>query len=356
MQYTPELHIDLKAVQENYARLSARAKNAACGAVVKANAYGLGVRHVAQALMEAGAEEFFVATLDEGLALRKMLPHVPIYLFNGLHDVKEVAHARLIPVLNTRAEIMYYAQFCRMQQRKLPAAVHVDTGMNRLGMSLQDASKIDKADLKAIDVRVVMSHLASAENPKHKMNKEQLKKFNAARKLFPAARASLANSAGIFLDRCYHFDLARPGCALYGINPTLGKNPVKHVVTLRAPILMLRTVTEPGTVGYGGTAKVKKGARIATVPAGYADGILRQLSNKGEAVVAGKKVPYLGRVSMDLITLDVSEIPEKMLENAPYAELLGPDYDVNAMARDAGTIGYEILTRLGSRFHRIYSL
>lgn len=332
-----QLTVSLHAIAENYATLARKAAGAECAAVVKADAYGLGVGPVAKALWKAGARFFYVAQLEEALTLRGVLPKARIAVLNGLtaKDKKDQKHYQLISVMNHRGN--------------LPGILHVDTGMNRLGFSVEEA-----AALEDIHCEGIMSHLACADTPEHPLNEAQYRAFNAIRKRFPTARASLANSAGIFLKKCFHFDQVRPGCALYGINPASALPcPVAPVVTLTAPILQIREITAAGTVGYGATAKVKKGTRLATIGLGYADGFLRQLSGKGEVEIGGKLVPLIGRVSMDLIIADISQLAA----NKQYTEatILGSHYDVNAMAKDAGTIGYEVLTRLGQRFTRRYA-
>ena len=332
---TATLTVSLKSIADNYKLLKAKSAPAECAVVVKADAYGLGLEPVAKALWKAGARFFYVALLEEAIQLRGILPKAEIAVLNGLtlKQIKEQKHYKLISVMNHCGN--------------LGGILHVDTGMNRLGFSVQEAEQ-----LKGLPIHSVMSHLACADTPHHRMNDAQYRSFNSIRKLFPNASASLAASSGIFLKRCFHFDQVRPGCALYGVNPTpYIKNPMQPVVTLTAPVLQIRDVTENGTVGYGATVKVKKGARLATIGLGYADGYLRSLTDNSDIIIAGKKAKLLGRVSMDLVVADISELPPSDYKNA---EIMGSNITVDTLAQAAGTIGYEILTRLGQRFKRNY--
>jgi len=357
------LTIDLAAIVENYRRLlSAHARNAVAP-VVKADAYGLGVARVAPVLAKAGAKEFFVAQLGEAIALRQTLdaltPGCIIYVLNGLQSGTEkdfIAHD-LRPVLNSLAEIESWSNLASSEARALAAALHVDTGMNRLGLPAQELDRLagNTNLLDGIEIALLMSHLACAEEPDHPLNEAQRKRFEAARGRLPPCRASFANSSGVFLDQSYHFDLARPGVALYGANPTPGKpSPMRQVIRLQGKILQVRDIDAGQTVGYGAAHKATGPTRIATVGAGYADGYLRALSNRASAWIDERKAPVVGRVSMDLITLDVSDFPEGVTRPGMLVDLLPPDGGVDGLAADAGTIGYEILTSLGRRYHRTY--
>lgn len=347
------LSIDLVALRANYQLLKNRHTKQSIGAVVKANAYGLGVEAVSKALWDEGCREFFVATLDEGLALRGVLPEAHIAVFQGpfTGEENEYATHRLMPVLNTLEQVGHFQGSGARDQGSV--IFHVDTGMTRLGLSHSDLEMIAARPLIP-GLRSLMSHLACSGEPAHPKNAEQLLRFKQALALFPGIRASFCNSAGLFLPHEFHFDFGRPGCALYGINPTESENPMRHVATLFAPILQIRSLDKDETVGYGATYTAKKGSRIAIVAFGYADGMFRHLSNKGFAFVAGEKVPFAGRVSMDMIALDVTHIPEARLKNT-RAEFINAEYTVSDLARDAGTIGYEVLTRIGSRVKRVYS-
>lgn len=353
------LTIDLPAIQANYRRLQDELGETACAAVVKADAYGLGAERVAPALAAAGATTFFVAQLEEGITLHPVVPGAAIYVLNGLGTgtPEDMRAHDLCPVLNTLEEIERWDAAARAVGRALPAAIHIDTGMNRLGLPRQELDRLaqEPARLAGVDVRFLMSHLACAEEPGHTLNRSQLRAFAAARARLPAAPASLANSSGIFLGADYHFDLARPGVALYGVNPTPGApSPMRQVLRLQARILQVREIDATRTVGYGATRRVEKGTRVATLAAGYADGYLRSLSNNGSAWIGARRLPVLGRVSMDLITVDVSGLPPDTVRPGGFADLIGPHYDIDALAADAGSIGYELLTALGGRYHRIY--
>jgi alanine racemase len=355
------LEIDLAALGANWRRLADETAPGEAAAVVKADAYGLGIAEAAPALHAAGARTFFVAQLDEALALRRLLPAVPLYVLNGLMagaEAEYLAHD-LRPVLNTLEELARWRRVCDEAPR--PAALQVDTGMSRLGLDARGLATLAAEPERAAGVHLthLMSHLADAEAPDRVQSQEQLAEFEAARAaLAPAlngAGASLANSAGIFLGPAYRFDLARPGCALYGVNPTPGHpNPMRQVVCLKGKILQVREIDAPRGVGYGATWRARGPTRIATVAVGYADGYLRALSNRGLAVVGGQQVPVVGRVSMDLITLDVTAVPEAVAQPGAFAELIGPNVPVDLVGEAAGTIGYEILTSLGARYHRVY--
>ena len=355
------LTIDLDAIAANYRLLRGRLAGAACAAVVKADAYGLGMEHVAPALARAGCETFFVAHIDEGIELRRLLPDAGIHVFNGLHAGCEPVFAehRLVPVLNSLGDIEAWARFCGRAGASPfpPADIHLDTGMTRLGLPPDEVDVLagEPDRLGSIDVAYVLSHLACADEPGHGLNRRQVDAFRKARGALAAGAASLANSSGIFLGPDYHFDLARPGAALYGVAPVPGEsNPMAQVVRLQGKILQVRDVDTPQTVGYGATHRIARRGRIATVAVGYADGYLRSLSNSGGANFGDIRVPVVGRVSMDLITLDVSDLPHRTARPGDLVDLIGPHNPVDRLAADAGTIGYEILTSLGSRYHRVY--
>ncbi len=364
------LTIDLDAVADNYRRLCAELGAAACAAVVKADAYGLGMARIAPALARAGARIFFVAQLEEAIALRAMFPvevqaadevgaAVEIYVLNGLSagPVAEFQAGRVHPVLNSLGEIDAWAATARAAGQALPAAVHIDTGMSRLGLPENELETLaaDRGRLAGIDLRYLVSHLACADRPEHPLNAEQLRRFGAARARLPDAPASFANSSGVFLGPDYHLDLARPGVALYGVNPTPGQpNPMRQVVRLQGKILQLREIDASRTVGYGATHRAAGPTRIATVAVGYADGYLRSLSNRGSAWLGNRRVPVVGRVSMDLITLDVTGASAEAARPGAFVDLIGADLSTDAVAGAAGTIGYEILTSLGRRYHRVY--
>lgn len=357
------LTIDLTAVTDNWRLLRDRAASAACAAVVKADAYGLGIDPVAPALADAGCTLFFVATLDEGLRLRGLLPQVEVAVLGGLlpGTAPIFLRDRLIPVLNDLGQVERWRAETAKAGQAAPAILHVDTGMNRLGLDPQETGKLaaDPALLEGIEITYVMTHMACPDEPSHPLNAAQLARFRAARAAvqgaLPGAKGSLAASSAIFLGPDYHFDLVRPGAALYGVNPTPGApNPMRQAVRLEGRVLQVRHVDRGEGVGYGATRRCDKPSKIATVATGYADGYLRALSNRGVARIAGHEVPMIGRVSMDLLTFDVTDLPEGLVYPGGLMELLGEGYTPDDAARDAGTIGYEILTSLGNRYARHY--
>jgi len=327
-----------------------------CAAVVKADAYGLGVGPVARALAAAGCATFFVATPDEGVALRRIVPGAAILVLHGVPRRGEgfLARHRLVPVVNDLGELERWRRHAVSLGGGL-AVLHLDTGLNRLGIPPEDSRRlIDRPELvQGLNV-TWMSHLACADDPGHPMNGEQLGRFRALLGRLPKAPATLAASAGVLLGPDYHFDLVRPGYALYGGNPVAGAPPMRPAVRLGARILQVRRVDTPGTVGYGAAHRVTGTARIATLPVGYADGFLRSLGGSGCAVIEGWRVPVVGRISMDLTTIDVSAIPSERAGPGTFVELIGETLSLEAVAEAAGTIGYEILTALGRRYPRRY--
>ena len=353
------LSIDLDAVVANWRLLRDKVAPAACAGVVKADAYGTGADMVAPALARAGCETFFVAHVEEGVRLRALLPDVAIHILNGpLPGTAPVfAEHRLIPVLNSLGAIDAWAGFARERERPMAADLHIDTGMARLGLPDDEMKTLaaDPSRLDGIEVALVMSHLACADVPDHPLNRRQLEDFRAALAALPAAAASFTNSSGIFLGADFHFDLARPGICLYGGAPSAGPNPMAQVVTLQGKILQVRSIDTPRTVGYGATWEASRPTRIATVAVGYADGYLRSLGGSASGYLGDIRVPLVGRVSMDLITFDVTGIPEQRLRPGAFIELIGPHYRIDHAARDAGTISYEIITSLGARYHRTYT-
>lgn len=354
------LTIDLAAIAANWQKLQHLAAPAECAAVVKADAYGLGAAAVAPVLEQAGCRTFYVAQLEEGIALRKLLPRAAIAVFDGPIRGAEPAFAEhgLVPVLNSLEQIGRWSAFAR-KGRARPAVLHLDTGLNRLGIpeAELEALAAEPARLAGFDVRAVISHLACADEPEHPMNAQQLACFERLRRRLPACRAGLAASSGIFLGAPFHLDEVRPGAALYGQPPVASEpNPMAQVVALHAQILQVHGVDTPRTVGYGASHTVRRPSLIATVGVGYADGYFRALSNNSVAFIGNHPAPLVGRVSMDLITLDVSDVPAERVHPGAWVELVGPHRPIERIARDAGTIGYEILTNLcpNKRFRRRY--
>ncbi|MEM7016140.1 MAG: alanine racemase [Pseudomonadota bacterium] len=353
-----ELRIDLNAISNNYLWLKSLAEPATCSAVVKANAYGLGLDQVAPALKNAGCQVFFIATLAEGVRLRQLLADIDIYILNGLMPEQAALFTEfnLMPVLNDLAQVRAWVAHCRLNQQQYPAAIHLDTGMNRLGLSAKEVEALlpNVGMLEAMQVKYWMSHLACSTESSNPMNAEQLTRFTALLEQLPPAPASLSNSAGILLGKSYHFDLVRPGLALYGGNPWDQPAPLSPVVRLLAPILQVREVKSPATIGYDATYKVEKPMRVAAIAAGYADGFGSFFSNRGYAMIDGEKAPFLGRVSMDSMMLDVTHIPVDKTRPGTRVELIGPQHTINTGANTAGILSYEMLTGLGARYRKIY--
>lgn len=339
--------VDANAIAENWRFFRKQAPNAVCAAVVKADGYGLGAESAARATAEAGARVFFTATFNEARHVRTLLGEGPqIFVLNGplADDVAQFAPLRLTPVLNSMQQIALW-------NGRGPAALHIDTGMNRLGVALDELGAAAEA-LKESSPTLIMSHLACGSTPSHAMNERQRLRFIEAAKLFPRAPLSLAATSGTLMGADYHFDLIRPGIGLYGSGDTEGVTPPLAVaVTIEAPILQVRDV-EPGqSFGYGAAFVAQRRMRTATVALGYADGFLRSLAGRGYGVLAGKQLPLLGRVSMDLVILDVSECAAA----APGAmvEFLGAQVRLDDVAACAGTSAYEILTGLAGTVRRM---
>jgi alanine racemase len=347
------LRVDLDAVAANYRALRTLAKPGDTAPVVKANAYGLGVERVAQRLWAEGARTFFVATLPEGVELRGVLRDATIYVLNGFQpgQAGELAAANLRPVLNSYSE---YREWQQLSARP-PAALQIDTGMNRTGMSADDLALLRAGNVNTLgpEISLIMSHLACADEVTHSKNSDQLRRFREAVSAFPKMPLSLAASGGIFGGHAFCLDLVRPGIALYGGSPRSdAPNPMRAVVTLEAPIVQTRSIDKPETVGYGATYGVGGETRLATVALGYADGLMRSLGNCGVVAIGGMRAPIVGRVSMDLVTIDISKVHGA--ERGTMVEFVGPTISVDEAARLAGTLPYEFLTRLGPRIERAY--
>jgi alanine racemase len=361
---TGVITIDLDAVHANWRALAALVAPAECAAVVKADAYGLGAAKIVPALARAGCRTFFVATPEEGHAARLLVPEARLFALDGLFPgaAPLLLGADVAPVLSSLAEVEDWAREAARVGRPLPAALQIDSGLNRLGLPESEVQALaaQPALLGALDLRLVMSHLASADDPADPNNEAQRAAFERRRALLPPAPASLAASDGLMLGPDYHFDLVRPGYALYGGQAFRGgATPVSPVVTVRARVLQVRTLETGSSVGYSATWRARRPTRIAVIAAGYADGIARALSApSGTAsamvVVAGQRAPIVGRVSMDLITVDVTDVAGE-IRRGDLATLIGPGLTIEAMGTAAGTIGYEVLTRLGPRFVRQYT-
>jgi alanine racemase len=327
--------------------------------VLKADAYGCGAVVVGPRLSAEGCRQFFVAHIDEGIALRRVLPEHPIYVLNGLLPGTEpdfVEH-RLTPVLNHLGQLNAWRAAAQRFDRPLDAVVHLDTGMHRLGFGAEDAQVLinERGRLRGLRLALIMSHLVASEEPSNPINGEQLSRFRTFVRAMPGAPTSLANSSGIFLGPDYHFDLLRPGAALYGINPLPGQaNPMLGVVNLQARILQTRLIDAFQTVGYGGAWRSARPSRIATIALGYADGYFRMLINRTHVHIAGHTVPVIGRISMDLVTIDVTDVPEDACQPGGTVEVLGPHLTPDDLAEHGRTNAYEVMTALGRRYHRAY--
>ena len=358
---TGQLTIDVGAVVANWRTIQSHVgPNVQAAAVVKADAYGLGMDPIAPALARAGCRTFFVATIDEGIALRRLCRKARILVLCGPlpGSAAEFHQHDLCPVLNSLDQIGLWAGYAAAIGSRLDCALHLDTGMTRLGLDVADIKTLqaDADMLNGLNVMVVMSHMACADETAHPLNGQQLQLFQHLSQDFSATvQRSLAASSAVFLGSAHHQDLVRPGAALYGINPVPGQpNPMQPVVHLEAKILQVRDVDSPQTVGYGATHPVSGPGRLATVAAGYADGLHRMLGNRGYGILGGVRVPVVGRISMDLTTFDVSAVPRPLAFPGASIQLIGADHPVDELAAEAGTIGYEILTSLGQRYGRVY--
>lgn len=357
------LTVDLGAIAANWRGLRdagrASGRPVDCAAVLKADAYGTGATTVGPRLAAEGARQFFVAHVEEGIALRGVLPELPIYVLNGLLPGTEgdfVEHG-LTPVLNHLGQLNAWRAAAQRFDRALDAVIHIDTGMNRLGFGAEETSALinERGRLRGLRLSLIMSHLVASEEPANPVNGEQLSRFRNFVRAMPGAPTSLANSSGIFLGTDYHFDLLRPGAALYGLNPLPGQaNPMLPVVTLHSRILQTRRVDALQTVGYGGAWRAARPSRVATIALGYADGYFRNLINRTFVHLAGQPIPVIGRISMDLVTIDVTDVAEADCQPGALVEVLGRHLSPDDLADHARTNGYEIMTSLGQRHARSY--
>lgn len=359
MTFSSELTIDLDALAANYRSLRDHVAPAACGAVVKANAYGLGVARVVPALHRAGCRTFFVAQLCEAFEIQPLLDtDCTIVILNGLDPGAEdaCADAGFIPALNAPGAVERWRVAARRRGHALPAALQFDTGMSRLGVDAETARRLadDPQFQQEVSLRLVMTHLACADEPDTSVSERQLSRFEELATLFPSAPRSIANSFGTALPPAFHHDIARAGIALYGVPLPEGAAVIRPVIGLRARIMQIREIAAGTGVGYGLTYTAQTGRRLATIAIGYADGWPRTLSNRGAAWHAGERLPIVGRVSMDSIMVDISALPEGTLQEGDMVELIGPGQSLDAVAADAGTISYEILTSLGRRHARVH--
>lgn len=357
------LTVDLAAIEANWRALQRLATPAECSAVIKADGYGCGTEPVAKRLARAGCKTFFVADLAEARRVRAAAPDAAIYVLGSLLPGTAAAYAGIHarPVIGSLLELAEWDAFCSGSGWQGGAALHVDTGMNRLGVSANEAAALaPRIRAENHGITLLMSHLVCAEQPEHPLNARQIALFREVRLLYRGIPSSLANSSGIFLGQTAHCDLVRPGAALYGVNPSPGRsNPMQPAIRLEARIVQLRSVPKGETVGYGATWTARHASRIAVLAVGYADGFPRAAGATdkapgAEAIVAGKRCPLAGRISMDLMAVDITALPDNAVRRGDLVTLIGGGITVDDVAARAGTIGYELLTRLGRRYHRVY--
>lgn len=353
------IRISLAAVRANYRTIAAHIAPSRCGAVLKADAYGLGIRHIAPALYAEGCRDYFVAVLAEALALKPILPpDAVIHVLNGLMPGQEklCISAGIRPVLNSFDQVLAWANRSGTVENSVGSDLQIDTGMSRMGLPHDELQALTK-DPNLIDrlgLRLVMSHLAVADEPDHPGNALQLAAFKTAIRHLPAVPRSLANSGGVFLGSAYHFDLCRPGAALFGLAVSPRMPPLKPVVSVYGRVVQIRSISRGAMVGYGWTFRARRDMRIATIAVGYADGFLRFASNRSAVWLGDHRLGVVGRVSMDSLTVDATDVPPDSIRTGSYVEIVGPHQSAEELAKDAGTINYEILTSLGSRYRRVY--
>lgn len=332
---------DEQAFLANYALFKSRS-GGACGAVVKANAYGTGARRVVQLLHQEGCQHFFVAAPSEGIEIRD-LTTANIYVLSGpMNDtaVQQITEHRLIPVLNSPDQLKRWES-----NREFPCAIHIDTGMQRLGF---DFNSLDGLDFSSVKVCLLMTHLACADQPDHPQNEVQLAQFEKAKTYFPNTPTSIGNSAATLNGEEFQGDVVRPGIGLYGGNPFVNqKSLVQPVCTLEGRVLQIRTVEPNLPVGYRASFITSMQTRIAVVGIGYADGVPRSLSNNGFVAFQGQRMPIIGKVTMDATQVDCTLVAE--LKENDFVEFFGPTISVDEVASRANTIAYEILSQVGNK-------
>lgn len=360
--------VDLRALRSNYRALSKVVGRARVAGVVKADAYGLGIAQVVPALAAEGCDTFFVATADEGMAARRAAADARIFVLNGLFSAEAAAlfaSHRLTPVLSGALDIALWERHCATHGSDRACAIQVDTGLNRLGLTVQQARAFaaDNALTRAVEPVLVMSHLACGDERDHPLNRRQLEAFNAVRAAFPGVSASLANSSGLLLGREYHCDIVRPGIAVYGGAPSTGVT-MKTVVTAEARVLQVRRAPVGEAVSYGATQLLERDTLVAVAAVGYADGLPRSASGSGVPLrgvlpggfgsIGGRRVPILGRITMDLTMFDVTDLGPDAVSAGDFIQLFGTNLPIDEAARSAGTIAYELLTGLSRRYTRFH--
>lgn len=356
---TSVLEVNLSAIKKNYQFLESQLVNSKAAAVLKADAYGLGIQKVAPALTEVGCQDFYVAKLDEALELRGILPNANIYVLLGLLEGMEeiFLEHNLVPLLNDYDQIMRWGAYGKKLGRKIPAIIQVETGFWRAGIPYFDMLKlIQKPEVfEFIEIVYIMSHLACSDTPNHPKNEAQRLEFDRFLKLFPGSRGSFSNSNGVFLGPQYHYDQVRPGRVLYGLGTRASHmHGIAPAVQIYARLLQIRNVPRGECIGYDSLFTATQDSVIGTISAGYADGILRSATNKGHFYIGDYPTPIVGRVSMDFITVDLTGIPDNLLKLGSWVEIVGNHISADELAQEADTTSREIMIRLGKRYHRIY--
>lgn len=361
LTYSGILTIDLDAIAENYKTLANFVKPTKCAAVIKADAYGLGGTKICQTLYESGCRFYFAAQLIEALALKKVLPSdANIAVLNGIQTGTEklAAEAGIIPVLNSWESICHWKSICQEKSQRFPAIIQIDTGMCRLGLDQDELEKLidDPSIFKIANIELIISHLALSDEPSSAANASQLNRLQNALAKLPSCEVAISASGGIFLGHSFHLDMVRPGIALYGVAPhdNISSTLIKPVMTLDARVIQTRHVKAGSAVGYGGSFVTSRPSIITTISVGYADGLHRSLGNKGSVYFNNHRLPIVGRVSMDSITVDATDLAENAPKSGDLIEIIGKNQSLDDIARDANTIAYEILTSLGHRYKRIY--
>jgi alanine racemase len=350
------LNINLAAIVENYKIIEKTiGKNVDIGAIVKANAYGLGANKIVPLLSKAGCHIFFVATVEEALQIREVTLSDKIFVLAGIKQGQESIFfsENILPVLNTIEQIKLWHNFCLRKRRKMGCIIAIDSGMNRLGLNYHSGLEFLKNNYKELaqdmDISMLLSHFTCSDQPNHPMNQEQYLMMCRLKKILPSeCKISLANSSAIFSSKDYHFDVVRPGISLYGCSASEKNHNLKNVITISAQIIQIREVEEDGTVGYGATHHIKKGSTLATVAIGYADGYLRSLTSNMYCYIADIKVPVVGRVSMDSIVLDVSSVPKKELHKDTEVEIVNDYFTIDDLANSSERLSYELLIYFGN--------
>lgn len=353
--WTGFLEIDTKAIAQNYRVLQSLLSTSLCAAVLKADAYGFGIKEIAPLLEKEGCSTFFVAHLEEGIFLRSLLKNAQIYVLSGILPGTEslfVEHS-LTPVLNDLDMVKKWTAKAQQQGEKLSCALHFDTGMHRSGFDQKGTSHLfDFKDLlEALKVDCVMSHLSSSHDLQSPLNEKQRGCFETLRHRFPSAKASLADTGGIYLGAPYHYDIARPGKGLFGLYKAPTLTPC---LKLFARVLQVRTAPQGESVGYGATHTLSRDSKLATLGIGFADGYDRRLSNKGAAMIQGFKAPVVGRISMDYTVIDVTDVPESLYFTGAWVELVNDLFTLDHLAESIETISRELSTGFGSRLQRVY--